>query len=330
MKTILVTGGAGFIGSNLVAQLLERKTHHVVVCDTFGSSEKWRNLAKHSVFEIISPGQMFEWLEINRQQIEMIFHVGAISSTVEKDIDLLIQHNFALSLKVWRWAAARNVRLLYTSSASVYGDGGQGFDDVLDSEHMAKFRPLSGYGWSKQMFDIHVASAHARGESPKPQWVGIRIFNAYGPNEYHKDDQRSVMSKMATQVVQSAAVRLFRSSNPQYKDGEQKRDVLYVKDCVRVMLWFLDHPEVSGLFNVGTGQASTFNDMAKALFKAVGREPSIHYFDMPDYLASNYQYFTEANITRLRDAGYKDNFSSLEEGVQDYVKNYLIKPDPYL
>lgn len=330
MKTILVTGGAGFIGSNLVAELLKRNTHHIVVCDTFGHSDKWRNLAKHPVFEVISPEHIFEWLEINRQQIDMIFHLGAISSTVEKDVDLLVHHNFSLSLKMWRWAAARGVRLLYTSSASVYGDGSNGFDDVLDVEYMSKLRPLSGYGWCKQMFDIHVAGAHARGEASQTQWVGLRLFNVYGPNEYHKDDQRSVLSKMATQVVQSAAVRLFRSYDPQFKDGEQKRDVLYIKDCVRVMLWFLDHPEVSGLYNLGTGQSCSFNDMARALFKAVGREPNIHYFDMPEYLVSNYQYFTEANIKRLRDAGYSDSFTPLEEGVSDYVKNYLTKPDPYL
>jgi ADP-L-glycero-D-manno-heptose 6-epimerase len=329
MKSILVTGGAGFIGSNLVAELNARGTHNIVVCDTLGNNDKWRNLAKHAVAEIITPEYLFYWLESNHQNLEMIYHLGAISSTVEKNLDLVIQHNFSLSLKIWRWATANNVRMLYTSSSAVYGDGSQGFEDVLDAEYMSRLRPLSGYGWSKQLFDIHVANSHKLGEFPHPQWVGLRLFNAYGPNEYHKEDQRSVLSKIAVQVVQSAAVRLFRSYNPQYPDGGQQRDVIYVKDCARVMAWFLDHPEISGLFNLGTGQACSFNDMAKALFKSVKREPNIHYFDMPPSLVSNYQYFTQANIERLRAAGYTQAFTSLEEGVNDYIQNYLTKADHY-
>jgi ADP-L-glycero-D-manno-heptose 6-epimerase len=242
----------------------------------------------------------------------------------------VLKHNFALSLKLWRWCSARNVRLIYASSAATYGDGGQGFDDNIALSYMRILKPMSGYGWSKHMFDMHVASAVGRGEAPLPQWVGLKFFNTYGPNEYHKEDQRSVISKIAPQAIQGAAVKLFRSYNDAYADGGQKRDVIYVKDVVKVMLWMLDHPKVSGLFNVGTGKAVTFNDMARAIFAALAREPVIHYFDMPEDLASKYQYFTEANIRRLRAAGYSEPFASVEEGVKDYIQNYLLKEDPYL
>jgi ADP-L-glycero-D-manno-heptose 6-epimerase len=330
MKTILVTGGGGFIGSNLVAGLLARGTHHVVVCDSFASSDKWRNLAKHHVFEIVPPEQMFEWLEFNRQHIDMVYHLGGTSSTVEKNIDLILKNNFSLSLKLWRWCNARSIRLVYASSYAVYGDGEHGFDDTIDLTYLHKLKSMSGHGWSKNMFDIHVASAVARGEINTPQWVGLKMFNIYGPNEYHKGDQQSVISKIAPHAIAGGSVKLFRSLNPSYADGEQKRDMIYVKDCVRVMLWILDHPKVSGLYNFGTGKAITFNAMAKAIFAAINKKPDIHYVDMPETLAPHYQYFTEANIQRLRAAGYTEEFTSLEDGVKDYVQNYLLKDDPYL
>jgi len=330
MKTILVTGGGGFIGSNLVAALLERSSHNIVVCDIFGSNEKWRNLSRHQPFEIISPEQMFEWLEANRQHIDMIYHLGAVSSTVEKNVDLVLKTNFALTLKLWRWCIAHGTRLVYTSSAATYGAGEHGFDDNIDLTYMCKLKPLSGYGWSKHLFDVHVAKEMARGEAKLPQWVGLKVFNSYGPNEYHKDDQRSVISKMAPQAIQGAAVRLFRSYNERYPDGGQKRDVIYVKDCARVMLWCLDNAQVSGLFNLGTGQPSTFNSMASAIFAAIGRKPNIHYIDMPEDLVHNYQYITEAKMDRLRAAGYSEPFTTLEAGIKDYVQNYLLKDDPYL
>jgi len=332
MKTILVTGGGGFIGSNLSVALIERGTHNIVVCDVFGSSDKWRNLSKHPVSEIIAPEQMFEWLEVNRQQVEIVYHLGSMSSTVEKDIDLILKYNFGLSVKLWRWCNARGVRLVYASAAATYGDGSKGFDDTIDLAYMRSLRPLSGYGWSKHLFDMHVAGACERGAGvcQLPQWVGLKFFNTYGPNEYHKEDQRSVISKIAPQAIQGASVKLFRSYNPSYPDGGQKRDVMYVKDQVRVMLWLLDNPSVCGLFNLGTGRASTYNDMAKAIFAAIGRAPNIHYFDMPEDLAKNYQYITEANMKKLRAAGYTEPFTSLEAGVKDYVQNYLLKDDPYL
>lgn len=330
MKTILVTGGGGFIGSNLVAALLERGSHHIVVCDTFGSDEKWRNLAKHIVYEIIHPDKIFEWLEFNKAHVDLIYHLGASSSTLENDIDFLLRQNLAFSLRLWRWCNSRGVRLVYTSSSATYGDGKHGFEDSSDLNYLRSLRPLSGYGWIKHSFDVHVAGSVARGEVSIPQWVGLKVFNTYGPNEYHKGDQRSVISKIAPSVLQGAAVRLFRSYNSGYEDGEQKRDVMYVKDCVRVMLWLLDSMRVSGLFNLGTGKASTFNSMAAALFAAAERSPNITYIDMPDNLTRNYQYFTEANMKKLRVEGYRQDFTTLEDGIRDYVQNYLQKEDVYL
>lgn len=330
MKTILITGGGGFIGSNLTAALLARGTHHVVVCDVFDSGNKWRNLRKHAVHEIITPAEVFEWLENNRSQVEMVYHLGGISSTVENNVDLMLQNNFALSLKLWRWCDAHGVRLVYNSSYAVYGNGGQGFDDSSDLNYLKKLLPMSCHGWSKVLFDIHVASAAARNEIRLPQWVGLRMFNVYGPNEYHKEDQQSVISKIAPYVIQNGTVRLFKSYNPSYADGEQKRDVIYVKDVVKVLLWLLDQPKVSGLFNLGSGKASSFNAMAKAIFAAAGKKPQIGYIDMPETLAPNYQYFTEAKMDKLRAAGYTAPFTPLEEGIKDYVQNYLLKDDPYL
>lgn len=330
MKTILVTGGGGFIGSNLVAALLARGTHHVVVCDHFGVNEKWRNLSKHPVFEIIAPEQMLDWLEFNRQHIDIVYHLGGNASTTEKNIDLILKSNFALSLKLWRWCNARGARFVYASSYSTYGDGAQGFDDNIDLAYMRSLKPMSGYGWSKHLFDTHVAGSVARGECQLPQWGGLKLFNVYGPNEYHKEDQKSVISSIALHAVQGGTVRLFRSYNPHYPDGGQKRDVVYVKDVVRVLLWFLDNPKTSGLFNVGTGKAATFNDMAAAIFSALGRPANIHYIDMPEDLVKKYQYFTEAKMDRLRAAGYKDEFTAPAAGIKDYVQNYLLKDDRYL
>jgi ADP-L-glycero-D-manno-heptose 6-epimerase len=330
MKTILVTGGGGFVGSNLVAALLTRGTHNIVVCDVFGASEKWRNLVKHPVYEIIHPDQTFEWLAANRASLDMIYHLGSVSSTVEHDIDLILKHNFALSVKMLRWCNENNMRLVYASAAATYGDGAYGFDDNLDLTALKKLQPMSGYGWSKHLFDIHVAETRERGALKLPQCVGLKLFNMYGPNEYHKGEQQSVIGKIASHAIHAGRVNLFRSYEPAYANGEQKRDVIYIADVVRVLLWFLDNPKVNGLYNLGTGHASSFNQMASAIFAALGRKPNIHYVDMPETLAPKYQYFTEAKMDKLVSAGYAGGFMSLDEGIRDYVQNFLTKEDPYL
>lgn len=330
MKSILVTGGGGFIGSNLVAELLGRDTHNVVVCDEFGVGDKWRNLSKHPAYEIVHPDEIFAWLEDNHNNLEMIYHLGSISSTTEDRIDMVLKNNFALSLKLWRWCNEHAVRFVYASAAATYGNGDNGFDDNIELAYLRSLTPLSGYGWSKHLFDIHLATAVAQGEVKVPQWVGFKLFNAYGPNEYHKDAGRSVISQIAPHAIQHSSIKLFRSYNSKFSDGSQQRDVIYVKDVSRVLVWCLDNPKVSGLFNLGSGEASSFNAMAKAIFAALGHEARITYIDMPNNLIKKYQYFTKAKMDRLRAAGYTATFTTLQDGVKDYVQNYLLKDDPYL
>ncbi len=330
MKNILVTGGGGFIGSNLVAELIKRGTHNIVVCDEFGVGDKWRNLSKHPAHEIILPRELFDWLDLHHSDVEMVYHMGSLSSTTENRIDLVLQNNFALSLNLWRWCNKNEVRFVYISAAATYGNGANGFDDNMDLAYLQKLTPLSGYGWSKHLFDTHVARVVATGEVPLPQWVGFKLFNAYGPNEYHKELQSSVISQIASHAIEHSSIKLFRSYNSKYADGEQKRDMAYVKDIVKVLIWCLDNPQVSGLFNLGSGKPSTFNEMAKAIFAALGYDARILYIDMPPGLVKKYQYFTEAKLDRLRAAGYTEPFTSLQDGIKDYVQNYLLKEDPYL
>jgi len=330
MKKILVTGGGGFLGSNLVASLLRLGTYHIVVCDSFGKNSKWRNLQKHPAHEIILPEELFIWLDENQGHLEMIYHLGSISSTTENDIDSLLKNNFSLSVKLWNWCNDKAVRFVYSSAAATYGRGEQGFDDSIDLEYLKSLKPLSGYGWSKHLFDVHIAQAVANNRIKTPQWVGLKMFNVYGPNEYHKDDGQSVIAKIAPPAIAHGSIKLFHSYNKEYADGEQKRDVVYVKDTVMVMVWLLANKNVSGLFNLGSGKASSFNAMAKAIFAALGHDAKIQYTEMPNDLAKNYQYFTEAKMDKLRAAGYTAPFTSLEDGVKDYIQNYLLQDDKYL
>lgn len=330
MKRILITGGAGFIGSNLAGMLADHSDYRVVVADHFGSSEKWHNLSKHRIYEIISPGEIFYWLESNKVELDAILHMGAISSTTETNVDLILESNFTLSRGLWNWSANNKKRFIYASSAATYGDGSAGFSDNMSLEHLAQLKPMNAYGWSKQLFDQFVAIAAAGSHDKLPaQWVGLKFFNVYGPNEYHKGDQRSVISQIFPHAQHGRPVRLFKSYHPDYKDGEQLRDFIYVKDCVKVVLWLLANPLVSGMFNLGTGHARSFNDLAKAAFAAVGKPAAMNYFDMPDTLRAKYQYKTQAEMDHLRAVGYTDPFTSLEDGVKDYIQNYLLKDDPY-
>jgi ADP-L-glycero-D-manno-heptose 6-epimerase len=327
---ILVTGGAGFLGSNLVAALEARGVHDLVVCDRLGSDDKWRNIARRELAGVVPPEGLWDFLHgRDGARVEAVVHMGAISSTTERDADLFVRDNIALTLGLWDWCTERRVRFLYASSAATYGDGSAGFDDAMAPEALARLRPLNAYGWSKHAVDRRIARLAARGEPAPPQWAGLKFFNAYGPNEYHKGDMASLISRLYPQVAAGAPARLFRSYRPDYPDGGQRRDFVWVDDCVAVMLWLIDHPEVNGLFNVGSGAARSWLDLAHAVFAAIGRAPAIEFIPMPESLRPKYQYFTEAPIDRLRAAGFERPMTSLEDGVAAYVRGYLAAEDPY-
>lgn len=327
---IIVTGGTGFIGSNLVAALEEKGCRDIVICDTLGEGDKWRNIAKREIRDIVNPERLFDYLDTHIDAIEMVFHMGAISSTTEQDVDSITQTNIVLSRRLWKWCGKNQKRLVYASSGSTYGDGNQGFKDVETTEGLAHLHPLNAYGWSKHVFDRRVARVLEDGQEPvPPQWAGLKFFNVYGPNEYHKGEQMSVICKLHPQVTAGAAAKLFKSYKPEYEDGEQLRDFVYVQDCVDVMIWLYENKKVSGLFNVGTGKARSFKDLALATFKAAGIEPKINYIEMPENLREKYQYFTESDMTKLRAAGYDKPFMELEDGVKDFVTNYMGQEDPY-
>jgi ADP-L-glycero-D-manno-heptose 6-epimerase len=320
----LVTGGAGFIGSNIVAAL-EARGAEVAVCDRLGHGDKWRNLANRELADLVAPERLLDWLDGRR--LEAIYHLGAISTTTETDADLILQQNFAVSLALWQWCAKARVSLVYASSAATYGDGSAGFADDERPEALAKLRPMNAYGWSKHLFDRRAVRLAAAGSKP-PRWAGLKFFNVYGPNEYHKESQLSVAWQIHRQVEAGGAARLFKSYDPRYPDGGQLRDFVWVGDCVDVALWVAEHAD--GIFNVGTGQARSFADLAKAVFRAVNREPRIDYIDMPEAMRGRYQYFTQADLTKLRAKGYARPFTELENGVARYVRDHLVKPDPYL
>ncbi len=326
---IVVTGGAGFIGSNLVAALAAQGEREVVVCDQLGNGGKWRNLAKHELAEIVAPDRLLAFLDAHADAVETVFHMGAISSTTETDADRMIVANFGFSLDLWRWCGARDKRLIYASSAATYGDGGQGFDDDGSVDALARLRPLHLYGWSKHLFDRRAARLVADGARAPRQWAGLKFFNVYGPNEYHKGEMQSVVAKAHAAAARGEAVTLFRSHHPEYPDGGQMRDFIAVSDCVAAMLWLLDNPGVNGLFNLGTGRARSFADLAAAVYDAMGEDPNIVYIDMPPEIRDTYQYFTQAEMKRLRAAGCDAPFLSLEEGVAEYVEGYLSRPDRY-
>jgi ADP-L-glycero-D-manno-heptose 6-epimerase len=327
-QMILVTGGAGFIGSNITAGLAERAIP-VAVCDRLRSGDKWRNVSKLELRDVVAPEALGLWLETHTREVEAIVHMGAISSTTESDADLIVEVNFRLSQMLWRWCATHGKRLVYASSAATYGAGEHGFEDDASLEALAKLRPLNAYGWSKHLFDRWVARQLAEGLPRPVQWVGLKFFNVYGPNEYHKVGMQSVIAQKYPLAAAGQPITLFRSYRPDVPDGGQKRDFVYVGDCVDVVLWLLSHPTVNGIFNLGTGQARTFEDLARALFAALKRPANIEYIEMPAAIRPNYQYFTEAGMERLRQAGYTRGFTSLADGVGQYVDLYLSRPDRY-
>lgn len=325
---ILVTGGAGFIGSNIVAQLLA-SGRDVAVCDALGDGQKSRNIAKAALADVLTPEDLFPWLDAHRDRVKAIVHMAAVTSTTETDAELILRQNYVLPQKLWAFCTQHAIPLIYASSAATYGGGERGFDDDFSSTALATLRPLNPYGLSKLLFDRFVAGEIERGASTPPQWVGLRFFNVYGPNEYHKGAMMSVVAKLYPLAAAGQTVSLFRSHRPDVADGGQARDFIYVRDCADLVAWLLDSPSVSGLFNLGTGKARSFLDLANAVFAAVKRRPSIQYVDMPQNIRGQYQYFTQANMTRLRAAGYGRPFTSLEDGVFDYVTKYLSADDPY-
>jgi len=326
---IVVTGGAGFIGSNIVAALEERGMGPVAVCDRLRSADKWRNIAKRELADIVAPERLFDFLDANRNAVRAVVHMGAISSTTETDADLIVATNFRLSLDLWRWCAERGAPFIYASSAATYGDGAHGFVDDADPVAQARLRPLNPYGWSKLLFDRRVARLLADGGARPLQWAGLKFFNVYGPNEYHKGKMASVVSHLYPVARAGRPAVLFKSHHPDFADGGQMRDFVWVGDCVEVVLWLLKTPRVSGLFNCGTGKARSFADLAAAVFRALGRKTDIEYVPTPEAIRDKYQYFTEADMTRLRGAGFNQPFTGLEDGVSLYVQNFLDAADPY-
>jgi|TARA_R110002072_G_scaffold517_33_gene3272 ADP-L-glycero-D-manno-heptose 6-epimerase len=324
---ILVTGGAGFIGSNLVAALAERG-ERVVVCDWLKKGDKWRNLAKHELEEIVAPENLDHWLSTS-YGVTAVIHMGAISATTERDGDALVENNLNLSQKLWRWCVTNGTPFIYASSAATYGDGSHGFDDCDSRAHQAKLRPLNGYGWSKHLFDRWVARRLELGHIAPPLWAGLKFFNVYGPNEQHKQAQASVPLHLFNQISSGENARLFQSHHPDYEDGGQLRDFIWVGDVVKVVLWLLDSRQTSGLFNVGTGKARSFHDLARAVFKTMGKPENIEFIPTPEALRAKYQYFTEANMARLHAAGYDQPFTSLEDGIGQYLRDYLMTDDPH-
>jgi ADP-L-glycero-D-manno-heptose 6-epimerase len=324
----IVTGGAGFIGSNIVAALAGRG-EEVAACDWLGSDERWRNLSKHEIADIVAPENLSAWLGRNQTRIEAVIHMGAISATTETDVDAIVRNNVRATLELIDWCAETQTQLIYASSAATYGDGAMGFDDTFSCEALARLRPLNAYGWSKNLVDRRVARLVEQSRPLPPQWAGLKFFNVYGPNEYHKGPMRSVIAKNFALIEASRPLELFRSYRSDYADGGQLRDFVYVDDCVDVVLWLLDHRQVSGLFNLGTGRARSWLDLAHALFDAAERPLAVEFVDMPPALIEKYQYFTEARMDRLRAAGYERPFTSLEDGIRSYVRRYLAADDPF-
>jgi ADP-L-glycero-D-manno-heptose 6-epimerase len=325
---LLVTGGAGFIGSNVVAALNEAGRNDVVVNDLLGTDQKWRNLAKRQVADVVARADLFRWLDGGRK-LDAVIHMGAISDTTATDADLVMENNFRTSVRLLDWCTSARVPFIYASSAATYGDGAEGFSDDWSPASLQKLKPMNLYGWSKQLFDQAVVERFVKKEKLPPQWAGLKFFNVFGPNEYHKGEMMSLVAKRFDDARSGRTVRLFKSHRPGIGDGEQRRDFLYVDDAVAVVRWLMETPQVSGIFNVGTGKARSFRDLITALFRALGLEPRIEYIDMPENIRGQYQYFTEAKVDNLLRAGYNAGFTSLEDGVKRYVTQFLDTADCY-
>jgi len=327
MGMLLVTGGAGFIGSNVVAALNDAGRTDAAVCDLLGHDGKWRNLAKRQFADIVPPAELPDWLKGRR--LDAVIHLGAISETTATDADLVIETNLRLSIRLLDWCTASAVPFIYASSAATYGDGALGFRDDPSLAALKQLQPMNLYGWSKHLFDMAVVERAARREKLPPQWAGLKFFNVFGPNEYHKGTMMSVLARRFDDIKAGRPVQLFKSHREGIADGDQRRDFIYVDDAVRVMMWLLATSSVSGLFNVGTGIARSFKDMILAAYGALGARPNIQYIDMPEQIRASYQYFTQSEVDRLRGAGYNGGFTALEDAVGIYVKGFLDRADRF-
>lgn len=329
-RAVVVTGGAGFIGSNIVSRLCSEGRWDVIVCDRLESADlgKWRNIAKSPIADFWQPEELFAQLDRHVERVTAIVHMGAISSTTEQDADLILRTNFSLSRDLWDWCALNDTRLIYASSAATYGDGTAGFEDADDLAAISRLQPLNAYGYSKKLFDQYAVREASRDHAPK-QWAGLKFFNVYGPNEGHKGGMKSVIAQIWPKVAAGETVSLFRSHHPDYVDGGQLRDFVFVDDVVDIIDWLLCEPQISGIFNAGSGQARSFLDLANATFAAAGKEPRVTYIDMPEVIRDRYQYFTQASMDRVRSLGFSGRSTPLEEGVRRYVQTFLSQADPY-
>lgn len=334
-SVILVTGAAGFIGSCMVGYLNRKGFHNIIIADKFEEEDKKHNYEDKKIIARVERDELFDWLKGHPMKIDFIFHLGARTDTTEFDYSVLEKLNVDYSKSIWNYCCEKNIPLVYASSAATYGDGELGYKD--DHELPFKLNPLNPYGKSKNEFDKWALERSRNHDSPRdgsqksepPNWYGLKFFNVYGPNEYHKGRMASVIFHSFNQVKSTGKVKLFRSHKPAYKDGEQLRDFVYAKDVVDICYWLMDNRPTSGLYNLGTGKARTFNDLVAAIFRSLGKEPVIEYIDTPLDIRDKYQYFTEADMNKIRNAGYREDFYSLEEGVETYVKNFLLNHKYY-
>ncbi len=322
---IIVTGGAGLIGSAFVSRLNAEGIAQIIIVDNLGESNKWKNLVNLSYMDYIHKLDFIEQIQAGAYDgaIEAIIHMGACSSTTESDADYLMENNYRYTRVLAEWAIENNVRFIYASSAATYGEGEQGYSDSEDNIQLLK--PRNMYGYSKHVFDLWAVRSGAI-----DNMAGLKFFNVFGPNEYHKGDMRSMVHKAFEQIRDTGKIRLFKSDRKEYADGGQQRDFIYVKDAVEYTWWLMNHPDVNGIFNVGTGIARSWNDLANAVFSAMKKRPDIEYFDMPERFKGKYQYFTQAEMNKFSAAGCDIRCHTLEEAVTDYVQNYLLPRDGYL